>query len=148
VSARDFDFWLGEWEVRWDDGTHSGTNVIERILDGRVLLERFDGRPGIELQGMSLSVYDEAARVWRQTWVDNQGSYLEFAGTLADGVMDLRGKPNGEPVRMQWRDIRSDALTWLWQRSDRKTWMTLWELQYRRRGRRRPASVSPRRPSP
>jgi hypothetical protein len=133
VSARDFDFWLGEWEVRWDGGTQSGTNVVERILDGRVLLERFDGRPGIDLQGMSLSAYDEAARMWRQTWVDNQGNYLAFAGTLADGVMDLRGKRNGEPVRMQWRDIRSDALTWFWQRSvDGETWMTLWELHYRR----------------
>lgn len=133
MSAHDFDFWLGEWEVRWDGGTQIGMNVIERILDGHVLLERFDGRPGIDLQGMSVSVYDETACVWRQTWVDNQGSYLEFAGALADGVMDLRGRQNSEPVRMQWRDIRSCALTWLWQRSlDGETWTTLWELHYRR----------------
>jgi hypothetical protein len=135
LGARDFDFWLGEWEVSWDD--RRGTNVIEPIFDGRVILEQFDGHPGADFRGMSVSVYDESARVWRQTWVDSEGNYLQFTGSFGDGVMDLRGERSGDLVRMQWRDIRSDALTWLWQRSEDggESWVTMWELAYRRRSR-------------
>ncbi len=133
MSARDFDFWLGEWDVRWDED-RCGTNVVELTLDGRVVLEQFDGRPGTQLRGMSVSVYDDREDVWRQTWVDSEGNYLQFAGGFKDGVMDLRGERDGYAVRMQWRDIRHDALTWLWQRSlDDESWVTSWELRYRRR---------------
>jgi hypothetical protein len=49
--------WLGAWDCRWEGGY--GTNTITSELDGAVLLERFDGRPGTELQGISVSVFDE-----------------------------------------------------------------------------------------
>ncbi len=44
-EARQFDFWLGEWDAEWSNGQH-GTNVITTVLDQRVILENFDGRPG------------------------------------------------------------------------------------------------------
>ena len=44
-EARQFDFWLGEWDLTWGkDGR--GKNVITSIYDGCVIQERFDGRPG------------------------------------------------------------------------------------------------------
>ena len=44
-----FDFWLGEWEVRWnEDGV--GTNRVERILDGKIIQENFNGAPTSELR--------------------------------------------------------------------------------------------------
>jgi hypothetical protein len=36
-AHREFDFWLGEWEVRTPDGKLAGTNRIEREHDGCVL---------------------------------------------------------------------------------------------------------------
>jgi hypothetical protein len=44
LSARDFDFWLGDWDVSWGEGER-GTNVTEAIFGSKVILERFDGRP-------------------------------------------------------------------------------------------------------
>ena len=133
MGADAFDFWLGRWEVAWGEGAR-GTNEITKALHDHVVLERFDGRPGTELVGMSVSVYDTEDDLWRQTWVDSQGGYLRFEGNTHDGVMELRGEHRGEPRRMVWREIEQRSLTWLWQRSPDggSSWETLWELAYSR----------------
>src|SRR5215471_7175596 len=78
-ALRQFDFWLGEWDLSWgDDGR--ATNSVYLDFDGRVIVESFDGRPSLELQGMSISCFDEGEDCWRQTWVDNNGNYLAFRG--------------------------------------------------------------------
>jgi hypothetical protein len=33
-----------------------------------VIVERFEGRPSLELTGFSVSVFDADANLWRQTW--------------------------------------------------------------------------------
>jgi hypothetical protein len=40
-AYRQFDFWLGEWEVRKPDGTLAGTNRISKEYGGCVLHERY-----------------------------------------------------------------------------------------------------------
>jgi len=35
------DFWLGEWDLTWNDTLH-GTNSITREMDGKVIAEHFD----------------------------------------------------------------------------------------------------------
>jgi hypothetical protein len=57
----DFDFWLGSWVASWGDGAQ-GRNVITKTYDGKVVEERFDGRPGAEFQGMSVNVYELPVR--------------------------------------------------------------------------------------
>ena len=52
----DLDFWLGRWHAAWDGG--EGTNTISQILEGGVIYEEFDGRPGMTLQGRSYSMFD------------------------------------------------------------------------------------------
>src|SRR5215212_1955962 len=69
-ETRQFDFWIGEWDVTWDGG--GGTNSIRAILDGHVIEERFHSSD-LPLQGMSLSVYSPQLGQWEQTWVDSQG---------------------------------------------------------------------------
>jgi hypothetical protein len=108
---------------------------VTRELDGHVIVERFHGRPGVELRGMSVSVWSSETRGWRQTWVDSEGGYLDFDGSFEDGRMDLRrGAAGGELRRMLWHDITPDSLAWEWQRSadDGATWETLWHVDYRR----------------
>ena len=62
-SPDDFDFWLGTWSVRWGTGDdETGRDVISRAFGGRVVEEQFDGRPGVDLRGMSMSVFDAASR--------------------------------------------------------------------------------------
>jgi hypothetical protein len=142
-EERQFDFWLGDWEVTWGEGQH-GHNHVEAILDGRVILEQFDGRPGAPLRGMSLSVYSPALQAWRQTWVDAEGSYWSFTGGFDGQRMTLVTDEvrNGRPVqlRMVWHNLAADSLDWSWERSDDggQTWLTLWQLRYLRVSARQP----------
>jgi hypothetical protein len=136
-GARQFDFWLGEWDCTWGDG-ESGTNSVYLDLGDAVVVESFDARPAMDFQGMSFSVYDRNARVWRQTWVDTDANYLDFVGRFEDGVMDLRRSApvdGGTAVfRMRWHEIERDSLEWAYERSDDggETWSSLWEIGYRR----------------
>ncbi len=139
-AARQFDFWLGEWDCSWSDesGRHLCTNSVYLDLDGFVVVENFDGRPSLDFQGLSFSVYDRKARRWKQTWVDSQGSYLDFVGGLEDGVMELRRAGElddaGSLFRMRWENIERDSFDWCWQRSEDggETWLSLWEIEYTR----------------
>lgn len=138
AETSQFDFWLGTWDLTWGDGLR-GSNRIERALDGHVVRENFDGRPGTPLQGLSVSTYDAASGLWRQTWVDNAGSYLDFSGGMSGEQMILTREAtiDGRPARqrMVWLNIAADSLDWHWDRSEDggATWQTLWALHYERK---------------
>lgn len=136
-EASQFDFWLGEWELEWgEDGR--GRNVISRALDDCVIVEDFDGTPAIGLRGRSVSVFDARSGQWRQTWVDNQGGYLDFSGAFSNSKMVLMRTAmlDGQQFlqRMVWYDISDDRLRWNWERSDDGgvSWEVLWEIRYTR----------------
>ena len=146
AEASQFDFWLGDWDVSWGDGL-SGTNHIRKVLGDRVIQEDFDGERDAQLYGLSGSVCGNDGR-WRQTWVDDNGTYLHFVGGWEAESSDpaepgprmvlvhsreIEGKP--VQLRMVWGDIEPDSLTWRWQRSadGGATWTTNWELAYWRR---------------
>jgi hypothetical protein len=148
ASARPFDgseldFWLGYWDVTWEGG--HGTNRLTRILRDRVILEEFDeaaesGGDGA-LHGRSWSVFDSDRHLWRQTWVDDQGGYLDLVGGRADGwfAFERAAPERGEHTRqrMVFRDVTADAFRWTWESSpdDGATWVVRWAIDYRRRSR-------------
>jgi hypothetical protein len=140
-ESHQLDFWLGEWQLSYvEDGKPATShNRITRILDGCVVLEEFEGPPGTALVGRSLSTFDRVTRRWKQTWVDNTGTYLDFTGGLQDGrmVFAREAQRDGKRFaqRMVFEDVKRDSLRWLWQRSDDggSTWKTLWEIGYRRK---------------
>jgi hypothetical protein len=138
-ESRQFDFWLGEWELSYSEEGKPGRsrNRVSKILGGCAVLEEFSGQPGTKLDGRSHSTYDRLTRQWRQTWVDNTAAYLDFTGGMSDGRMILsRDAPGGKGVqqRMIFQDITSDSLKWLWQKSEDggASWKTQWEIDYRR----------------
>ncbi|MEO5574911.1 MAG: hypothetical protein ABIR67_03475 [Gaiellaceae bacterium] len=113
-AARQFDFWLGDWDCTWhaDGLEHVGTNSVYADLGGMVLVENSDGRPSLDYQGLSYSVYDRKVQCWRQTWVDGEGGCLTFVGRYRgrrDGVAphrrerplpDALGEHRGERARL------------------------------------------------
>ena len=60
---RDFDFWIGEWNVT-QGGQFAGKNNITSILGGCALYEQWDSAAGI--QGKSFNYFDPAHDHWRQ----------------------------------------------------------------------------------
>lgn len=139
-AATDFDFWLGTWEARWgEEPNEHGTNIVRRAFGGKVVEERFDGRPGLEFQGSSVSVFDEHRDVWLQTWVDDAGNYFALEGSFANSEMlllcDRHTGPDPEiRYRMRFVDITADSFTWTWERGRNgdDTYELAWRIDYTR----------------
>src|SRR5213592_766544 len=77
---------------------------IKRILDGCIVEENFSGGEFMHLRGRSVSVFDARAGKWKQTWVDNEGGYLDFVGDFTDGQMTLAReaiRPDGTRVKQR-----------------------------------------------
>ena len=137
-EARQFDFWIGDWDATWGEDQR-GTNRVRSILEDAVILENFDGTPGTPLRGMSVSTYNAAIGKWQQTWVDNQASYLDFVGEWQGDRMALQRAATIDGrrclQRMVWYNIALDQFDWNWERSDDdgQTWHVLWKIHYSRK---------------
>jgi hypothetical protein len=138
AEHRQFDFWIGRWEVRNPGGAVVGTNVIESIHGGCVLRESWSGRSGSE--GNSYNIYYAPGGRWHQTWVDNTGTLLLLDGGLDDaGAMVLEGEMagrDGRPARhrIAWTPLGPDRIRQLWvvSRDGGENWETLFDGDYRR----------------
>jgi hypothetical protein len=88
---RQFDFWVGNWEVRDASGSAViGQNRIERIHGGCALQETWTGAPGDT--GTSLNTYYPPEKKWHQVWVSNNGAFLRISGEFKDSKMILIGE--------------------------------------------------------
>jgi len=136
-----FDFWVGDWTLSWtssDGKRETGSNRIEKILDGKVIQEHFsDDKKSLE--GTSISVYDSQKGSWHQAWADNQGGYFDFQGSVMDGkrmfgtaMKEVDGKKVMQ--RMVFYDISHDAFMWDWEltKDGGKTWALQWRIHYKR----------------
>lgn len=144
-QQKQLDFWLGDWDASWPGANGApaghGTNNIARVLDGCIVQENFSGQGTPPFHGISVSVFDLKAGKWKQTWVDNQGAYLDFIGEFKDGQMILQREgiaPNGAKIlqRMVWKNISANDFDWSWEASkdDGKTWQVQWPIHYKRKG--------------
>ena len=105
---RQFDFWVGEWEVKTADDKVAGTNRIEKILNGCVLLENWEGAGGSI--GKSFNMYFSRDETWRQTWVDGAGGRLDLVGKLDGKDMVLSGEMPGRDGGKVLHEIRWSPL--------------------------------------
>jgi hypothetical protein len=137
AEPRQFDFWLGRWEVFTPDGKKAGDNLIEAIDGGCALIERWSGRGGFS--GTSLNSWDAGAKLWRQHWVDNQGGLLRLAGRFEGGSMVLESsdphadKPGAtRRQRIRWTPLPDGAVRQLWEQSDDDgaTWSVAFDGRY------------------
>ena len=119
---RQFDFWVGDWDVTRPDGHIAGHNRITPILGGCALREEWTGAQGN--QGTSLNAYDGDSHRWRQTWVDQGGTVLLLAGRLEDGKMILQSGEGASRQRITWTPLADGRVRQLWDSSSDggKTW--------------------------
>ncbi len=88
-ELRQFDFWVGEWDVYNAGGTLIGHNRIDLLEGGLVLMENWTSASGGT--GKSMNYYEPVSRTWKQIWVDSKG-VLETAGVWEDGALRFRGE--------------------------------------------------------
>lgn len=139
---REFDFWIGDWDVRPTGAPAvgpGGRNTVTLELNDCVVMEHWTSGGS---QGTSYNIFDRSLGLWRQTWVDNIGGQHDYRGSLKDGNMVLEGDtpaPNGQrgriPTRLTFFHISADSVRQFSQVSpdSGKTWQTSYDLTYVRR---------------
>ena len=143
-EQKQFEFWVGEWDLTWPGNnpgqTDHGTNSVQRILEGCIVQENFSGAEAMHLRGQSVSIFDASARKWKQTWVDNEGAYLDFVGEFKDRQMALAReaiRPDGTKAlqRMVFKNITHEEFDWSWEASKDggKSWTVIWPIHYKRK---------------
>jgi tetratricopeptide (TPR) repeat protein len=135
-ESRQFDFWIGEWDVVSPQGTAAGTSRIESILGGAAVMEHWTSAQGNS--GKSFNRFDPTLRQWRQHWIDDSGNETFYVGGLEQGVMVLTseqknaaGKTELHRMRFfplpdgrvrQWGEVSTDG---------GQAWTTEFDLSYR-----------------
>jgi hypothetical protein len=93
-ASRQFDFWVGNWDVYGGSSASlAGTNQVKSLLDGCMVEENWVGAFGGT--GRSLNAYDHASDTWSQMWVDASGcpmGVILLEGGFADGSMTMSGR--------------------------------------------------------
>lgn len=103
---KEFDFWLGDWEVRNAAGQLLGHNRIIKRHGGCVVVEEWESAAGGS--GSSFNFYDQPTKQWHQFWVDasgtnwlssdKQGNPVTLRGGLRDGTMVFSSHPDTLPA--------------------------------------------------
>lgn len=94
---RQFDFWIGEWDVYGTNGKKAGNSRISLILDSCIILEEWtstNATNGIVYSGKSFNKYNPSTKQWQQTWVDNVGGSTEYLkGNYTSKKMTFETEP-------------------------------------------------------
>jgi hypothetical protein len=90
AGYRQFDFWVGHWNVRpiRPDGSLGlpARSIIEKEVDGCVIEENWQGN------ARSMNSFDAGTGTYNQQYFDAFGSHLILSGGLRpDGAMSMRG---------------------------------------------------------
>ncbi|HTR31404.1 MAG TPA: tetratricopeptide repeat protein [Puia sp.] len=138
--AREFDFWVGEWDV-YQTGTNNyqGHSLVQMISAGCAILENWDSQSST---GKSINFVDPVTNRWKQTWAGSYaGGIQEFVnGRYQDSAMrfdfqflDSHGNKTigrfvfynqGPDQVRQFNETSADG---------GKTWTTSYDLTYRRK---------------
>lgn len=132
---RQFDFWIGQWDVFGKGGAQVGTSHVDLILGDCVVSENWTDAGGKE--GKSYNKYNAPLKRWEQYWVDQYGSTTFYIGNLegpnmvflADQV-DAAGKTS--KLRMTFFPLAGGKVRQFGETSTdgEKTWTTTFDLTY------------------
>jgi tetratricopeptide (TPR) repeat protein len=132
---KQFDFWVGEWNVMNPQGQLAGTSSIQRVVDGCAIFENWTGAQGGN--GKSFNYYDRNDGKWHQLWVGSGGGVVNFSGEYKDGAMRYEAvspAANGSKTlqRMTFFKLEADKVRQLWETStdDGKTWTVAFDGMY------------------
>lgn len=136
-QARQFDFWIGEWDVKSTTGQQAGSSSIQLMLGECVIYENWTSAPPQNYSGKSFNLYNTATGKWMQTWVDDKGAVMEFIdGVYKDNKLVFITKPDAKNqiTRLTFFNMEPNLVRQLFEvTSDNgKSWTTTTDLYYHR----------------
>ncbi|HLY70931.1 MAG TPA: tetratricopeptide repeat protein [Puia sp.] len=137
--AREFDFWIGEWNV-YQTGTknYQGHSLVQMIAGGCAILENWDSQNST---GKSINFIDPVTNTWKQSWAGSyasgiqefvHGRYLDSAMRFDFETTDSRGNKTigrfifynqGPDQIRQFNESSADG---------GRTWTTNYDFTYQR----------------
>lgn len=137
AEARQFDFWIGDWDVSNLNGQKVGTNTIQMFADGCGVMENWTDAVGGS--GKSINYYDAGTEKWYQHWIGNGGGALRYSGSFKENAMRFEGETvlNGKKTlqRLTFFKIDENTVRQLSETSadDGKTWAVAYDFKYVKR---------------
>jgi len=153
-GARDFNFWMGSWNVRnrylrkrlqgSDDWIEFDARVVARpLLDGLGNEDEFRTDHEGGFIGMSFRFFDPTTKKWSIYWADTRRSGLldppvigSFDGD--EGVFEGADSFDGKPilVRFTWSGVTTPTPRWeqAFSADGGGTWETNWVMEFTRAG--------------
>ncbi|MFV1884694.1 MAG: hypothetical protein ACMZ7B_09415 [Balneola sp.] len=137
---RQFDFWIGEWEVKNPNDVAVGNSVIELTVGDCVILENWTGASGYT--GKSLNYYSVLDQQWHQKWIGSGGIPIEFSGIYDAEAKAMKyiGKGFGQggvelDYKLTFYQMTEDYVRQHWEQSSDggETWTTIFDGQYHRK---------------
>jgi len=132
-----FDFWIGEWNVT-QNGQFAGSNSVQPILGHCTIFEQWQSASGTF--GKSFNYYDPGHDHWRQIWIGDSGSIIEFTGEARDGgifyTAETINPADGSVTlhKFEFTRIGEDGVRQYWETSsdNGETWTAIWDGHYER----------------
>jgi len=149
-EARQFDFWVGEWDVNlrvrqadltWTNQHRAVANIYP-ILSGKAVLELWSEDRVDGIKGYSLRYFDQARDEW-VLWLNwpgaNRSGSSSLAGTFRHGRGDFYSTsvaPDGTETisRYSFNDITPNSLRWddAFSTDGGATWRNGWIMEFSR----------------
>ena len=120
---KQFDFWLGKWDVYDTLSNKVGENYILTLQDSCIIQENWTSKG---MTGTSYNYYNSVDSTWNQLWVDNKGNSLVLKGYYDDGKMILKGTEKRGPKsklfydRITWQKMKNGDINQVWDIVDDK----------------------------
>ncbi len=136
---RQFDFWIGDWDVYDPQGKLAGHNRIESAQGGCAVVEHWTAVDGST--GTSLNFYDHYTHHWYQAWMGQSGGALRLTGGFENGAMAMSSDPSPRPDgkivihKITWTPLGNGHVRQFWQTStdNGKTWGVSFDGTYTKR---------------
>lgn len=144
-AYRQFDIWIGEWDVYGKTGAKAGDSKISLILDSCIILEEWTSagaNQGLRYAGKSFNTWNRNTKQWQQTWVDNTGGSTEYLeGKYDDQKIIFQTKPfpfSKDTIavrKLTFFNLSNDKVRQFAEitKDNGATWQTEYDLEYRRK---------------
>lgn len=141
AQVRQFDFWVGEWDV-YATGTNFvvGHSLIQKAAGDCMLLENWTAKGGAPHNGKSMNYVNAQTGKWEQFWIGSAGGATKFFnGEYKDSVMRFESETTtaqGRQIgRFSFFNQGANQVRQLYEVSNNngETWRVSYDFTYRRK---------------
>ena len=135
-AHRQFDFWVGQWDVyRPDTNAQVATSLIENLYDNCAIRENW--MPFKGTAGGSINVYRPKSGEWLQVWTDGANELHTYHGRWTGKIMEFEGEAKdaadvGRKVKMTYEPMPDGSVVQTGYNWSDKGWVLNYQFSYRK----------------